>query len=40
MELKNRFDKAVLMGINLIEDYTFKCINRTKETYFTRERKM
>ncbi len=40
MKIKDRFNKGLLTSKNSIEDYSFKCSNRTKETYFTRERKM
>lgn len=40
MKLKKSFDKALLESKMMIEDYIFKCSNRTSPSYFTRSGKM
>lgn len=40
MKNKKRFDKALLASKMMIEDYIFKCSNRTSPSYFTRSGKM
>ena len=40
MKFKKSFDKALLQSKIMIEDYIFKCSNRTSPLYFTRSGKM
>lgn len=40
MKFKKSFEKMLVKSKIMIEDYTFKCSNRTSPSYFTRSKKM